>query len=241
MTKPVTARRSRDCWSATFAEAELSAPERAEAKAANVTEAEVDKTALFRIGYGLYVISTHDGTKDTGCIVNSVGQVADNPLCVSVCINKANYTNEVVTKSGILNVNCLCAEAPFSVFKQYGFQSGRNVDKFTDCVETAPRSANGLIVLPQYINAFMSLKVKKTVDLGSHTMFLCEVTEAKAISNADTMTYTYYQQNVKPKPQAKKSGWVCKVCGYIYDGEELPADFICPTCKHDASNFEKLK
>ena len=203
--------------------------------------AEVDKTALFRIGYGLYVITAHDGVKDTGCIVNSVCQVADNPLRVSVCINKANYTNEVVAKSGVLNINCLSVEAPFDVFKRFGFQSGRNVDKFADCAETAPRSANGLIVLPEYINAFMSLKVVSTVDLGSHTMFLCEITEAKAVSKLDTMTYTYYQQNVKPKPQpAEKKGWVCRVCGYVYEGDELPEDFVCPICKHPASDFEKL-
>lgn len=201
----------------------------------------MDKTALFRIGYGLYVITAHDGVKDTGCIVNSVGQVADNPLRVSVCINKANYTNEVVSKTGVLNINCLSVEAPFGVFKRFGFRSGRNVDKFADCADTAPRSANGLIVLPQYINAFMSLKVEKTVDLGSHTMFLCEVTEAKPVSTPETMTYTYYQQNVKPKPQVKKAGWVCKVCGYVYEGDTLPEDFICPTCKHDASNFEQMK
>ena len=240
--RPDTARHSRDFWSATFVDAELSAPVRAEEKISAAPAAEVDKTALFRIGYGLYVVTTHDGTRDTGCIVNSVGQVADNPLCVSVCINKANYTNEVVTKSGILNVNCLSVEAPFAIFKQFGFQSGRNVDKFADCAETAPRSANGLIYLTEHINAFMSLKVVKTVDLGSHTMFLCEVTEAKVISNVDTMTYTYYQQNVKPRPQpAEKKGWVCKVCGYVYEGDVLPEDYICPICKHDASNFEKVK
>ena len=226
------------CWDATFADAELSAPAKEEVKA---SAPEVDKTALFRIGYGLYVVTTHDGKKDTGCIVNSVGQVADNPLRISVCINKANYTHDVVSKVGVLNVNCLSVEAPFDVFRHFGFQSGRNVDKFADCADTAPRSANGLIYLPQYINAFMSLKVVNTVDLGSHTMFLCEVTEAKAVSKLDTMTYTYYQQNVKPKPQEKKKGWVCKVCGYVYEGEELPEDYICPTCKHDASNFEKVE
>lgn len=205
-----------------------------------VPAAQVDKTALFRIGYGLYVVSVNDGTKDTGCIVNSVCQVADNPLRVSVCINKANYTNEVVNKTGVLNVNCLSVEAPFDVFRQFGFQSGRTADKFKDYAD-APRSANGLIVLPQYINAFMSLRVVKTIDLGSHDMFLCEVTEAKAVSSLDTMTYTFYQQNVKPKPQPKKAGWVCKVCGYVYEGDELPADYICPTCKHDASVFEKVQ
>ena len=159
---------------------------------------------------------------------------------MSVCINKANYTHDVVKASGILNVNCLSVEAPFAVFRQFGFQSGRTADKFADCAETAPRSANGLICLPQYINAYMALKVVQTVDLGSHTMFLCEVTEAKTLGSAETMTYTYYQQNVKPKPQPQKTGWVCKVCGYVYEGDTLPEDFICPICKHPAGDFEKI-
>ena len=159
---------------------------------------------------------------------------------MSVCINKANYTAEVVRKTGILNVNCLHTEAPFKVFRHFGFQSGRNVDKFADCKDKAPRTANGLIRLPHYINAFMSLKVVQTVDLGSHDMFLCEVTEAKTLNDKETMTYTFYQKNVKPKPE-KKKGWVCTVCGYVHEGEDLPEDFICPTCKHDASVFEKVK
>ena len=201
----------------------------------------MDKTALFRIGYGLYVLTVHDGAKDTGCVVNAVSQVADNPMRVSVCINKANYTHDVLLKTGMVNVNCLSEQATFDVFRQFGFQSGRTADKFGVAAKTAPRSANGLIILPEKINAFFSLKVEKTVDLGSHTMFVCEVTESGVINDADTMTYNYYQKHVKPKPEAKKTGWVCKVCGYIYEGEDLPEDFICPTCKHDASAFEKLK
>lgn len=216
-------------------------PVRTEAKAVSETEAEVDKTALFCIGYGLYVITTHDGNKDTGCIVNAVIQAADKPLCVSVCINKANYTHDVVEKTGAMNVNCLSVEAPFSVFRQFGFQSGRTADKFGSSAKDAPRSMNGLIILPEYVNAFMSLKVRRTVDLGSHTMFLCDVTEAKVLNKLGTMTYTYYQQNVKPKPQpTEKKGWVCKVCGYVYEGDTLPEDFVCPICKHPASDFEKL-
>ena len=200
----------------------------------------MDKSALFRIGYGLYVLTARDGNRDTGCVVNSVCQVADNPLCVSVCINKANYTGEVVQKTGVMNVNCLSVEAPFAVFRNFGFQSGRTADKFAAYADESSRSANGLTYLPRFSNAFLSLKVVKTVELGSHNMFLCELTEAKALNTLDTMTYTYYQQNVKPKPAPKKSGWVCKVCGYVYEGEELPEDFICPTCKHDAAAFEKL-
>ena len=237
--KPDMARRSRVCWSVTFADAELSAPVTEEAKAPAAPGAEVDKKALSRIGYGLYVVTVHDGMKDTGCIVNSVVQAADKPLCVSVCINKANYTCEAAAKTGILNINCLSTEAPFSLFQNFGFQSGRSVNKFDGYLDTLLRSANGLVVLPHYINAFMSLKVMQTVDLGSHTMFLCEVTEAGVVSGADTMTYAYYQQNVKPK--TRKTGWVCKVCGYVYEGGELPEDFVCPVCKHDAGNFEKVK
>ena len=202
---------------------------------------EIDKKALFKIGYGLYVVTTNDGGKDNGCIVNAVLQAADKPLRAVVCINKANYTYEAVHKTGILNVNSLSVETPFSVFQRFGFQSGRTADKFADCADTAPRSDNGLIYLPQYANAFLSLKVVQEIDLSSHGMFLCEVTESKTLSDAETMTYTYYQSNVKPKPQPKeKKGWVCKVCGYVYDGDELPEDFAGPVCKHLADDFERL-
>ena len=207
-----------------------------------MTKGEIDKTALFKIGYGLYVVTCNDGKKDNGCIVNSVLQAADDPLRVVVCINKANYTYEVVHANGILNVNCLSVEAPFRVFQHFGFQSGRNVDKFAECGDTAPRSANGLITLPKYANACLSLHVISETNLGSHGMFVCEVTESKKLSDIETMTYSYYQSNVKPKPQpkpAEKTTWVCSVCGYVYEGDELPEEFICPVCNHPASAFEK--
>lgn len=201
-----------------------------------------DMTALFKIGYGLYVVTTNDGVKDNGCIVNTVAQLTDTPLRVAVSINKQNYTYHVVQKTGVLNVNCLSTEAPFEVFKTFGFQSGRTADKFADCPEQPPRTDNGLIFLPRYINAVMSLKVADEIDLGTHGMFICEVTEARVMSKAETMTYSYYQTNVKPKPEtAGKKGWVCKVCGYVYDGEELPDDFICPLCKHGAADFERIE
>ncbi len=201
-----------------------------------------DMTALFKIGYGLYVVTTNDGVKDNGCIVNTVAQLTDTPLRVAVSINKQNYTHHVVQKTGVLNVNCLSTEAPFEVFKTFGFQSGRTADKFADCPEQPPRTDNGLIFLPRYINAVMSLKVVDEIDLGTHGMFICEVTEARVMSKAETMTYSYYQTNVKPKPEtAGKKGWVCKVCGYVYDGEELPDDFICPLCKHGAADFERIE
>ncbi len=198
-----------------------------------------DLTALFKIGYGLYVVTSNDGTKDNGLIVNTVSQVTDSPNRVAVCINKANYSHHVIKQTGIMNVNCLSTEAPFSVFQNFGFQSGRTVDKFADC--TPLRSDNGLVFLPRYINAFMSLKVEQYVDLDTHGMFICTVTEARVISNVETMTYNYYQSHVKPKPETEgKKGFVCKVCGYIYEGDELPDDFICPLCKHGVADFEPI-
>jgi flavin reductase (DIM6/NTAB) family NADH-FMN oxidoreductase RutF/menaquinone-dependent protoporphyrinogen IX oxidase len=199
-----------------------------------------DMTALFRIGYGLYVVTSNDGKKDNGLIVNTVTQVTDSPNRVAVCINKQNYSHHVIKQTGVMNVNCLSVEAPFSVFENFGFQSGQNVDKFKDCEPL--KSDNRLVFLPHYINAFMSLKVEQYIDLDSHGMFICEVTEARVISDKETMTYSYYQNNVKPKPQTEgKKGWVCKVCGYIYEGDELPDDFICPLCKHGVADFEPIE
>ena len=196
-------------------------------------------SALFNIGYGLYVITSNDGKRDNGMIGNTVAQVASSPNRIMISINKGNYSHDVIKETGKMNVNCLSVEAPFSVFQNFGFQSGRNAEKFADGV--AKRSENGLAVLTQYVNACISLQVEEYVDMGSHGMFLCSVTEEMILGDKETMTYTYYQNNVKPKPQApKKKGWVCKICGYVYEGEELPADFICPLCKHPASDFEPL-
>lgn len=199
-----------------------------------------DLTALFKIGYGLYVVTSNDGKKDNGLIVNTVSQVTDSPNRVAVCINKANYSHHIIKQTGIMNVNCLSTEAPFKVFENFGFQSGRNADKFADCEPL--RSDNGLVFLPRYINAFMSLKVEQYVDLDTHGMFICTVTEARVISNIETMTYTYYQSHVKPKPDTEgKKGFVCMVCGYIYEGDTLPDDIICPLCKHGAADFEPIR
>ncbi|MBQ6569106.1 MAG: flavin reductase [Clostridia bacterium] len=199
-----------------------------------------DLTALFNIGYGLYVVTCHDGKKDNGLIVNTVSQVTNSPNRIAVCINKENYSHHVIKQTGVMNVNCLSVEAPFSVFECFGFRSGRTADKF-DTI-TPLRSDNGLAFLPQYINSFMSLKVEQYVDLDTHGVFICSVTEARVISDKETMTYTYYQNNVKPKPQTEgKKGWVCKVCGYVYEGDELPEDFICPLCKHGAADFEPIE
>ena len=199
-----------------------------------------DLTALFRIGYGLYVVTSNDGAKDNGLIVNTVSQVTDNPNRVAVCINKQNYSHHVIKQTGIMNVNCLSVDAPFSVFQNFGFQSGRNADKFAG--EEVVRSDNGLVFLTKYINAFMSLKVEQYLDLDTHGMFICSVEEARVMSDRDTMTYTYYQSNVKPKPQTEgKKGFVCKVCGYVYEGDELPDDFVCPLCKHGPADFEPIQ
>ena len=198
-----------------------------------------DLTALFNIGYGLYVVTSNDGKRDNGLIVNTVTQVTNTPNRIAVTISKANYSHDTIKRTGIMNVNCLTTEAPFRVFEVFGFQSGRDVDKFRDCEPL--RSENGLVFLPRYINSFMSLKVEQYVDLGTHGMFVCAVTEARVISKVETMTYTYYQNNVKPKPVTEgKKGYVCKICGYVYEGDPLPEDFICPLCKHGAADFEPI-
>ncbi|MBO5040418.1 MAG: flavin reductase [Clostridia bacterium] len=198
-----------------------------------------DLKALFNIGYGLYVVTCNDGKKDNGLIVNTVSQVTSTPNRIAVTINKQNYSHHVIKQSGEMNINCLSTEAPFSVFENFGFTSGRNTDKFAGW-ETL-RSDNGLPFLTRYINSFMSLKVEQYIDLDTHGMFICSVTEARVLSDKETMTYTYYQNNVKPKPETEgKKGFVCKICGYIYEGDTLPDDFICPLCKHGASDFEPI-
>ena len=195
--------------------------------------------ALFNIGYGLYVVTSSDGSKDNGLIVNTVSQVTNTPNRIAVTINKQNYSHHVIKQTGVMNVCCLDTSAPFSVFQTFGFQSGRTADKFAGIEEL--RSDNGLRFLPRYINSFMSLKVESYVDLDTHGMFICSVTEARVISDRETMTYTYYQNNVKPKPETEgKHGFVCKVCGWIYEGDTLPDDIVCPLCKHGAADFEPI-
>ena len=199
-----------------------------------------DLTALFNIGYGLYVVTSNDGKKDNGLIVNTVNQVTNTPNRVAVTINKESYSHHIIKQTGKMNVNCLSTDAPFSIFEKFGFESGRNTDKFAN--DEPLRSDNGLVFLPRYINSFMSLKVVQYVDLDTHGMFICEITEARVLSDKETMTYTYYLSNVKPQPQTEgKKGYVCKICGYIYEGEVLPDDYICPLCKHGAVDFEEIK
>lgn len=199
-----------------------------------------DMTALFNIEYGLYVITSNDGKRDNGLIVNTVTQVTNTPNRIAVTINKENYSHHVIKQTGKMNINCLTVDAPFAVFEKFGFHSGRNVDKFENC--ELLRSDNGLVFLPRHINSFMSLTVEQYIDLDTHGMFICSVTEARVISNQESMTYNYYQNNVKPKPKTDgKKGFVCKVCGYVYEGDTLPEDFICPLCKHGAADFEEIK
>ena len=198
-----------------------------------------DLTALFNIGYGLYVVTSNDGKKDNGLIVNTVSQVTNTPNRVAVTINKENYSHHIIKQSGVMNINCLTEDAPFSVFEKFGFVSGRNTDKFAG--DEVLRSDNGLVFLPRYINSFMSLKVEQYVDLGTHGMFICAVTEARVLSDKNTMTYTFYQNNVKPQPETEgKTGYVCQICGWVYEGEPLPEDIVCPLCKHGYADFVKI-
>ncbi len=199
-----------------------------------------DLTALFNIGYGLYVVTSNDGKRNNGLIVNTVTQVTSVPNRIAVTINKDNYSHHIIKNSGKMNINCLSVDAPFEVFERFGFQSGRNTDKFAGC--DVLRSDNGLVFLSRFINSFMSLNVEQYVDLDTHGMFICSVSEARVISDRETMTYSYYHENVKPKPQIEgKKGYVCKICGFVYEGDKLPDDFICPLCKHPASDFEEIK
>lgn len=198
----------------------------------------MDNAAMFKLTYGLFVLTAKDGEKDNGCIINTAMQVTTTPNRITIVVNKQNYTHDMIMKTKEFNVSCLSEEASFDVFKQFGFQSGRDVDKTEG--KTYPRAENGIIYLPEMASAYISGKVISETDLGTHTMFLADVTDAKVLSDAEAVTYSYYHKNIKPAPQpAKTAGWVCKICGYVYEGEDLPADFICPLCKHPASDFEK--
>ncbi len=194
--------------------------------------------ALAKIGYGLYVVTCHDGTRDTGCIVNTVAQVSNDRIAVS--INKSNYTHAVVRNTGKLVVNCLTESCPFGIIQNFGFQSGRTVDKCKDFSMT--RMENGLAHLDFCINSALALQVEDYLDLGSHGLFLCSVSEVKVLNREPSMTYAYYHAHVKPKPKPTATkGWICKICGYVYEGEILPDDFICPICKHGAADFEPIQ
>ncbi len=201
---------------------------------------QIENNTMFKISYGLFVLTAKTGDKDNGCIVNTVEQVTSQPLRILVTVNKDNYTHDIIKATGEFNVSVLTESAPFSVFERFGFQSGRDADKFSGFTK-AQRSENGILYLTEYSNAFISCKVLEEVDCTTHTIFIAEVTEAKVLSGKRSVTYQYYHDNIKPKPEKKeKSGYVCKICGYVYEGDVLPEDFICPLCKHGAADFEKL-
>ena len=197
----------------------------------------MDQKALFRIEYGLYLATTRDGAKDNGAILNSVVQVTNSPARVAVTVNNQGYTNELIRKTGMLTLCPLSDKTPFSVFQRFGMHSGRTVDKFEG--EQAFRTENGLYFLPAYCTAVISLRVVQSEDLGTHTMFICDVEDAVVLSDDMTMTYSYYHANVKQRAP-KKRGYVCRICGYVYEGDPLPADFVCPLCGHGAEDFEPL-
>ena len=211
----------------------------------------MDKKALFKIGYGLYVLTSgvnEDEVKngsfkvqDNGCIINTVMQVTSDPCQVAIAVNKLNYTNEMIQKTKKFNISVLSENTKFEIFKHFGFQSGKDVDKFANFSDVK-RSPNGLLYITRDTNAYMSAYVKQEIDLGSHTMFIAQLVAAETLSDVPTATYDYYQKNIKPKQEEKteKKGWRCKICGYVYEGEELPSDFICPWCKHGVEDFEKI-
>lgn len=209
----------------------------------------MDNKAMYKLSYGLFVLTAKDGDKDNGCIINTAIQAASEPNQLSICINKLNYTHDMVKKTGEFTVSILSQEAPFDLFKRFGFQSGRDVNKF-DGFDSCKRGANGIYYVTEGTNAYISVKVSQEVDLGSHTMFIGEITDMEVLGDVPSVTYEYYLNNIKPKPEdtgVAKDGqqegqvvWRCKICGYEYVGEELPADFICPICKHPASDFEKI-
>ena len=207
----------------------------------HTADAPVEQNAMFSLSYGLFVLTARDGAKDNGCIINTVTQLTDTPKRNSIAVNKANYTHDMIKKTGVFNVSVLSNDAPFAMFQHYGFQSGRDVDKFAG-VQGMARATNGVYYLPYCTNAFISARVTQTIEFETHTLFIADVTEARQLSDVPSMTYAYYFANVKPKPSKLKEqhGWVCKICGYVYEGEELPADFICPLCKHGAEDFEKV-
>lgn len=203
----------------------------------------LDPTALFTLSYGLYVLTAREGDRDLGCIVNTVTQLTENPTRIAVSVNKQNFTNEVIQRTGVFNVSVLTEAAPMDLFRHFGFQSGRDVDKFAG--RTDPVSENGLRYISGPANALISGKVEQAIDCGTHMLYIALVTEARKLSDAPSMTYAYYFANVKPRPQPKpaekpRRGFVCRICGYFYEGDELPPDFICPLCKHGAADFEPV-
>lgn len=205
----------------------------------------MDMKAMYKLSYGLFVLTAKRGEKDNGCITNTAIQVTSEPNRISIAVNKANYTHDMVLETWKFNVSIISEKADFDLFKHFGFQSGRDVDKFADFTDCA-RAENGIFYITKGTNAVISAEVEQSIDLGSHTLFIAKVTDLMVLDAASSATYEYYQNNIKPKPQAVgttptgQTIWRCRICGYEYVGEELPEDFICPLCKHPASDFEKV-
>ena len=213
----------------------------AAAAAAPAAGGSMDPAAFFKLSYGLFVLTAREGEKDNGCIINTTQLLTDTPKRITIAVNKQNLTHDMILRTGVFNVSVLTEKVPFKVFQHFGFQSGRDTDKFAGW--QGPRSANGLCYLPEYTNALLSGRVISTADYGTHTLFVAEVTEARILSEEPSVTYSYYFQHIKPKPQPQaeqKKGFVCKICGYVYEGDTLPEDFVCPLCKHGAADFEPL-
>lgn len=205
----------------------------------------IDNKAIFNISYGLFVLVARQGDKDNACIINVAQQVTSDPLQLMICVNKQNLTHDMILRTLKFNLCPLSEEATMKPFQHFGFQSGKTVDKFAEC-ETELRTENGLRYLPKFINSVISCVVTKSIDLGTHTMFIAMPMEARVLSDSPSITYAYYQHHIKPKPVTApaaggKKKWVCEVCGYVYEGDELPADFICPWCKHPASDFKLVE
>lgn len=203
----------------------------------------MNKKAMYQLTYGLFVLTARMGDIDNGCIINTAGQVTSTPNRISITVNKDNFTHDLVKESGKFNISVLSERAGFETFQHFGFQSGKTVNKF-DGYHSCKQSANGLYYITEGTNAYISAAVEQTIDLGSHTMFIASVEDMDVLASVPSATYAYYQSNIKPKPEKPavtgKTVWRCVVCGYIYEGEELPEDFICPICKHPASDFEKV-
>lgn len=205
----------------------------------------MDKKAMYKLSYGLFVLTAKEDSKDNGCIINTAIQAASEPNQLSICVNKLNYTHDMIKRTGAFTVSVISQNASFDLFKQFGFQTGREADKFAD-FSSCTRGANGIYYITEGTNAYISVKVTKSEDLGSHTMFIGEITDMEVLSEVPSVTYEYYLNNIKPKPQAVditeegQTVWRCTICGYEYVGEELPEDFVCPLCKHPASDFEKI-
>lgn len=200
----------------------------------------MDTNALFKIGYGLYILTANENEKDNGCIINTVMQVTSEPCQIAIAVNKRNYTTNMIHNTRKFNISVLSEKTQFDTFKRFGFQSGANINKF-ESYTNVKRTPNGLLYITENTNAFMSAYVQQEIDLGTHILFIGQLVASEIISDIPTVTYDYYQKNIKPKPQStEKKGWRCKICGYIYEGETLPPDFICPLCKHGAADFEKM-